>query len=77
MHLLEQDRAEQAVERQTFAAERQEWKTGAGWRMQQENPTPGKYRTRALATAEERLRVRDTELRSGSRRAGHRREPPW
>ena len=65
MHLLEQDRAEQAVERQTFAAERQEWKNReAGWRMQQEAQRRENIETRtALATAEERLRVRDTELR--------------
>jgi chromosome segregation ATPase len=65
MHLLDQDRAEQAVERQTFAAERQEWKNReAGWRMQQEAQRRENIETRAaLATAEERLRVRDTELR--------------
>jgi len=65
MHLLDQDRAEQAVERQTFAAERQEWKSReAGWRMQQEAQRRENIETRAaLATAEERLRVRDTELR--------------
>lgn len=65
MHLLDQDRAEQAVERQTFAVERQEWKNReAGWRMQQETQRRENIETRAaLATAEERLRVRDTELR--------------
>ena len=65
MHLLDQDRAEQAVERQTFATERQEWKNReAGWRMQQEAQRRENIETRtALATAEERLRVRDTELR--------------
>lgn len=65
MHLLDQDRAEQAVERQTFAAERQEWKNReAGWRMQQEAQRRENIEIRAaLATAEERLRVRDTELR--------------
>jgi chromosome segregation ATPase len=58
MHLLDQDRAEQAVERQ-------EWKNReAGWRMQQEAQRRENIEIRAaLATAEERLRVRDTELR--------------
>ena len=52
MHLLDQDRAEQAVERQTFAAARQEWKNrGAGWRVRD---TELRQARAALAAAENR-----------------------
>ncbi|MDG4584937.1 MAG: DNA-binding protein, partial [Candidatus Competibacter sp.] len=65
MHLLDRDRAEYATERQAFATERQEWKNReAGWRIQLETQRRETIDTRAaLAIAEERLRVRDTELR--------------
>ncbi|QQS55299.1 MAG: DNA-binding protein [Candidatus Competibacteraceae bacterium] len=65
MHLLDQDRAEHTAERQAFATERQEWKNReAGWRVQLETQRRENIETRAaLAIAEERLRVRDTELR--------------
>ena len=65
MHLLDQDRAEHAAERQAFAAERQEWKNReAAWRLQLETQRRDSIDARAaLAIAEERLRVRDTELR--------------
>ena len=65
MHLLDQDRAEHAAERQTFTTERQEWKNReAGWRLQLETQRRESIDARAaLAIAEERLRVRDSELR--------------
>ncbi len=65
LHLFDQDRAEHATERQAFATERQEWKNReAGWRIQLETQRRENIDTRAArAIAEERLRVRDTELR--------------
>ncbi|MBE2295057.1 MAG: hypothetical protein IAF00_08890 [Phycisphaerales bacterium] len=65
MRLLDQDRAEHATERQAIASERQEWKNReANWRIQLETQRRENIEIRAaLATVEERLRVRDTELR--------------